>query len=365
MNILKSFFLLFGLNYLFVQPYKTILQYIPISKTRLLQEKNVKPMLSNNNNNNNNNNNEKIENKLVKPAHIEYPLYTNKINSFLKLIRAKNIIPTIFLSFTGGWIMNPSFINLIHNVPFIFSIVNTVIVMSNSMVVNDIYDIEIDRINNADRPLVTDELTLKQAGIISVFLACICEYLNLTYLPGSLQIIIHLATIQSILYTPIFKKIIFIKNISCAFLVSFSLFFSGLAASNSIMSLNRNFDLLAVTLNLIFFGSLTNEILLDIKDYEGDKKNNISTIVTVFGKNIAWYISFILFSYNIVSSFFSLGYLYDINKSVPILIVMVPCLHDMYKIKTTNYSKISIDTYMKKSNKPLLLSLIYICLLAI
>ena len=70
MNILKSFFLLFGLNYLFVQPYKTNLQYIPISKTRLLQEKNVKPMLSNNNNNNNNNNNEKIENKLVKPAHI-------------------------------------------------------------------------------------------------------------------------------------------------------------------------------------------------------------------------------------------------------------------------------------------------------
>ena len=364
MNILNLFWI-FGLisfipNDIFIESYKTNINYNLISKTRLLQDKKIKKhILSKSNNENIENNFDKINYSIVSS--------TNKINSILKLIRAKNILPTVFLSFTGGWIMNPSFINLIHNIPFIISMLNTVIIMSNSMIINDIYDIEIDRINNnnAERPLVTGELTKKQAIIIYILLTCICEYLNLKYLPSNLQTIIRLATIQSILYTPIFKRIIFLKNISCAFLVSYSLFFSGLAGCNTIMSLNKNFDLLVVTINLIFFGSLTNEILLDIKDFEGDKKNNIKTFVTCFGKNSAWYITFILFSYNIISSFFSLGYLYDINKSVPILIVLVPCLNDMYKIKINNFSKTSIDTYMKKSNKPLLLSLIYISLLAI
>lgn len=32
----------------------------------------------------------------------------NKANSFIKLSRAKNIIPTAFLSFSGGYLVNPS-----------------------------------------------------------------------------------------------------------------------------------------------------------------------------------------------------------------------------------------------------------------
>ena len=65
------------------------------------------------------------------------------------------------------------------------------------------------------------------------------------------------------MYTPILKRITLIKNISCASLVSFSLFFSALASSQSTMLLsNKNFGLLSITMGYIFFGSLSNELLL-------------------------------------------------------------------------------------------------------
>ena len=87
----------------------------------------------------------------------------NKANSFIKLSRAKNIIPTAFLSFSGGYLINPSITNLLHNSNFILSSIITSLIMSTSMIINDVCDIEIDKVNNKDRPLITGEITKSEA----------------------------------------------------------------------------------------------------------------------------------------------------------------------------------------------------------
>ena len=46
--------------------------------------------------------------------------------------------------------------------------------------------------------------------------------------------------------------------------------------------------MLIIGCNLIFTGSWSNEIILDIRDYEGDKKQQLQTIPTILGKEIAW-----------------------------------------------------------------------------
>lgn len=196
----------------------------------------------------------------------------NKINSYLKLIRYKNILPTLLLSFTGGWLMNQSIIQLLESPYFIISTINTILIMSSSMIINDIYDIEIDRINNFNRPLVTGEINIRDALLFYFILLGSIEFLNLNYLPYNLQTIIHLTIFFINIYTPILKKIPLIKNISCAFVVSFSLFFAALSSTNKYIVLNKNFGLLSIFLSLIFFGSLYNELLLDMRDYEGIKK---------------------------------------------------------------------------------------------
>jgi geranylgeranylglycerol-phosphate geranylgeranyltransferase len=295
----------------------------------------------------------------------------NKLNikeksiEFLKLIRSHNIIPTFLLCFSGGWIIKPSFYSLIHSVPFFISSIDTILIMSASMVLNDIYDLEIDKINSPDRPLASGKIKLSEAFIFALLLVGTSEYLTLNYLSDNLKLIIQLVIINISIYTPILKRILIIKNISCAGLVSFSLFFSGLSLSNTIMSNNNNLGLLSITMSILFFGSWSNEILLDMRDIEGDKNNNINTFPVLFGNKNAWIFTNIILYYGIITNTLSIRYLYN-NQIIAglIPIILSPLLINLNKIKKDNYSKESIVSYMNYSNYPLVLLLFYLCLLA-
>ena len=307
-----------------------------------------KEMINKPNNNNNNNNN-----------NINY--FVVKKNGFLKIIRSNCIAPTLLLSFTGGWIMNPSFMNLLHSPNFITSTIITNLIMSASMILNDIYDINIDKINNPNRPLITGEVSKKEAYLYIFLLLSSTQYLSLNYLPSNLQTLIYFIIFEINIYTPFLKKILFVKNISCALLVSFSLFFTGLASSNELLMVNKNFNLLIVAMNFIFFGSLSNEILLDIKDHEGDKENNINTLSTYFSKDFAWkFVNYVIY-FNVAINSFYLGYLFNKNISMLFIFIMLPQLIYLNIIKKNIYSSKSINEYMKYTNITLFIVLLYFC----
>jgi 4-hydroxybenzoate polyprenyltransferase len=147
--------------------------------------------------------------------------------------------------------------------------------------------------------------------------------------------------------------------------VSFSVFLSALSVSNTIMSNNNNLGLLSIVTSILFFGSWSNELLLDMRDIEGDKGNNIITFPVLFGNKISWIFTNITLYYGIVSNTLAILYLYD-NKIIAglIPIILSPLLINLYKIKKENYSKESITSYMNYSNYPLVILLIYLCSLA-
>lgn len=284
-------------------------------------------------------------------------LSNNKFKSILKLIRYKSILPTFLLSFSGGWIVNPSFYNLLHSTKFIISIVNTLIIMSSSMIINDIYDINHDKINNPNRPLVTGEIKVNEAIILSFLLLCSAEYMSYYFLPYNLQKIIHISIFYVNIYTPIFKKIPIIKNLSCALLVGFSIIFPAL-------SFNYNIRLLFIAFNLIFFGSLYNELLLDMADYEGDKYNNIYTIPVLFGNKISWIIANFILKFNIIINTILLIYLFNYKIGCVLLFILMPLIFELNTVKKYNYSKNIILNIVNKLNKSLLCMLFYLCILS-
>lgn len=291
------------------------------------------------------------------------PPTKNKFLELLKLIRAKNIIPTLFLSFSGGWLMNPSFTNLIQSQPFIVYTINTILIMSSSMAINDLYDIEVDKINHPERPLVKETISKIEAIVLIFFLLTISEYLSLNYLPINLQNIIHLTIIYVNLYTPVFKKILVIKNISCAAIVSLSLFFAGLASSSVQLILNTNFELLLVATNLIFTGSWSNEIILDIRDYKGDKKQSIQTLPTILGKETSLTCTGLILYLGSIMNIIALANLYNYTYAYALFLLFVPQFYALYDIKNNNYSKDSIQSYMKKTDLTLVMILLYLCAL--
>jgi 4-hydroxybenzoate polyprenyltransferase len=141
-----------------------------------------------------------------------------------------------------------------------------------SMIVNDIWDLEADRINHPTRPLVTGDLTVKEAWIAALTLTA-------AYIGGG----IHLSQrgywmfpmITIYLYTPVLKKIPLIKNLSCAAVISTTVdFIRGTFYSPNSYPLRK----------LIFIWSMTNEIFLDIADEVGDFKAGVRTLPVLFGK---------------------------------------------------------------------------------
>jgi len=285
----------------------------------------------------------------------------NKKNNFMTLIRSENIFPTLLLSFSGGWIVNPSIYNLLKNKSFIVSNIVTILIMCSSMIINDIVDINIDKINNPNKQLVSGSVKISEAFIYLFILLFTTQLLSINYLPIKMQYITNLSILNILLYTPIFKKITFIKNLYCAFLVSFSIIFSSLAFNNN---LNNNILLKTLFISL-FYGSFHNELLLDINDKEGDKINGIYTVPVIFGNKKS--VNFLLITNILVMIYNSylLKKYYTLKVTFLLSIIFSKLFLDLINIKKNNYEKSIIRNSVKNSNISLFLLLLYYCYIAI
>jgi geranylgeranylglycerol-phosphate geranylgeranyltransferase len=278
----------------------------------------------------------------------------NKINGLSRLIRSHNILPTLFLSFSGGYIVHPSIKSLLKSKPFLSANLITILIMSISMVINDIYDIELDKINNPNRPLVTGEISKNEAIVFTAANIGLIKYISSKFLSTNLQKISDLALFGILIYTPVLKKISFIKNLFCASMVSFSVYYSGLSLEKNILT---NYPILFTAIRYIFLGSLTIELLLDINDMEGDKTNNIYTLPVLFDKDKTWYLTTLLVTSNIINILLN-------TKLTPISLLFIITIVDLYNIKKTNYDKEIISKSVKNTTIPMSIILLYTCLLS-
>jgi 4-hydroxybenzoate polyprenyltransferase len=291
-----------------------------------------------------------------------------KTHSFLKLARYKNIPPTLLLLFTGGYLVRPSLPVLFLSSNFLVASINTILIMMNSMVLNDLFDIETDRINHPQRPLINGEITKREAQIFSLLLIFITEFLNFMFLPSRLQKIIHIGLLQILIYTPILKRIPLIKNLSCASLVSFAVYFGGLSISGPIYNGLYNYgfeiengnELLKIATTFIFLGSFQNELLLDMRDVEGDRENGIITIPTLFGKANSWKLANMILFTNLLVNIQKIIQLNDLKTGTIFLFLFSPLFYQLREIKKKKYDKKVIRESVKNTNLPLFMVMLFL-----
>jgi geranylgeranylglycerol-phosphate geranylgeranyltransferase len=283
-----------------------------------------------------------------------------KMSGFIKIIRVENILPTVLLSVSSGFIMMPNLFYLMESTTFIVSIITTLLIMTNSMIINDIFDMEIDKINAPARPLITGELTKNEAVGISLFFTVISELLSIRFLNRTSQNVVHIANLIIILYTPVFKRVLFLKNLVCSGLISFSTVFPTLCFGNT----NGNFRLLMVLGSMILFGSISVESLYDIKDADGDLKNDINTIPTKYGKQFTYrFIRNILMT-SILSNTMFLAHMYNVKYGLLFFILQSPLLIRLREIKNSYFDEKTIKKYGLKTTETLAITLIFLCFLA-
>jgi 4-hydroxybenzoate polyprenyltransferase len=227
-----------------------------------------------------------------------------KILSYSKLLRTNNILPTFLLNILGGWLTIPSYKLFLNKNFWLFSFI-TQLTMMNSMIINDIFDLKIDLINNNNRPLVNKEISIKEAQ---------CLYISTNIVIGLLSALffhekhfykfIYAINLILFLYTPYLKKILLIKNVTCASVVSSTIVLTSKSIIlNNAMIIAQNtqhLNIINVTSIFLFLSSLYIELLLDVKDIHGDKENNIVTIPNYFGKKNTFNFLIVLFSGNLL-----------------------------------------------------------------
>jgi 4-hydroxybenzoate polyprenyltransferase len=237
------------------------------------------------------------------------------------------------------------------------------------MVINDVYDVETDKINNPLRPIPSGQIKIYEAIILNLLLLGTAEYLSIRFLSTNPQLLVDFVIVVVGIYTSILKRIPLIKNVSCAGIVALSIFFAGLASNTetALITENKNFGLLAIAVDLIFYGSLSNEILLDIRDYDGDKANKIYTLPVIFGKDIALISANIITNLNIMSNGLALMYLTNFYYGGLLILLCFPLSFNLFQLRNKNNNNNSNEQIIKVVNDttiPLFFILLYMCVLA-
>ena len=229
----------------------------------------------------------------------------------------------------------------------IFGIFTYFFLAGSGMVINDIYDIEIDKINRPERPIPREAISLRQAKILYFIYICIgliFSVINSTiYGLGILNILVALL-FGGIgwIYAKWGKKSGFIGNLIVSISFSIGMVYGAILNSSIIPSYIYFFFFTS------FFLLLSREIIKGCEDIEGDEKQGVRTLAIIIGIKKSTY-------YAIISAFLAIlffvlpifttilnVYLFTISMAFGLIDVIYAVFLMIKSSKDKNFKKISL-----------------------
>jgi geranylgeranylglycerol-phosphate geranylgeranyltransferase len=205
------------------------------------------------------------------------------MNPYLEIIRPYTSFLSAFGVFVGAVVAGSPF-----SLALAMAIIASFAISGAGIILNDFYDIEIDKINAPERPLPSGRIKKRSAMIFGFALFVlgigISTMLNV-YCLG----IAVLNTILEILYAKKFKQIAILGNAVDSWFVASTFLFGA--------ALTMNFNIIWMLAILAFLANMGREIFGDLEDLEGDRKMGLKTLPIIAGEGIS----------KIVGSFFILS----------------------------------------------------------
>jgi geranylgeranylglycerol-phosphate geranylgeranyltransferase len=233
-----------------------------------------------------------------------------EVKAFLQLIRIHNVIGAMLGDLMGYLVSSFWHVNLVQ---MVLSMLVVGLVAGGGYVINDYFDVNIDKINKPDRPIPSGRISELKARktALSMFVAGVLFSIPLGIVPFSIAMF---TIVMLYLYAKDLKRTGIPGNLTVALTNGLSIFYGGLAYMEGDW-------LLKVILPTLysFFLTLVREFVKGIEDYNGDKANSVTTLAVTKGIGTAWKISKILLILVIVVS--PLPILFGFNLSYILLIV--------------------------------------------
>ena len=281
--------------------------------------------------------------------------------SALKLIRYQNLLFIIVTQVLIKYALFGSFgISItLSDFGFFLLCLSTICIAAAGNIINDLYDLETDRINKPKKLIIGQKISEKSAYsayiILTVVGVGIGFYLsNLIARPGFTAIFIVISALLY-LYATYLKDILLVGNIIISCLVAMVIIIVGLfdllPAITPENQLTQSI-IFSILLDYALFAFLINqlrEMVKDQEDVDGDYNAGRSTLAIVLGKDRANKIIFIIGLIPLILIIFYIyDYLYENLYAVlyALLLIVAPLLYFQINIITAKtrkqFSKLSI-----------------------
>lgn len=231
------------------------------------------------------------------------------INGLWKMCRPKNFALVFILHVLGVWQIS-SDLSILTSSSMVACVLALVLSSCSSMIINDIHDAQsgvdsyslqsFSRSSTTSaihqKPLISGTVSHHQARVFLNFIYGTLALIVGSFIPGTIAKMLFLTNaIVTEMYTLKFKPITWIKNSVCAMLIAGAPVCSALVYLSSFPA-GRSYKDLISTLPLFSALSLqifAREIVMDLKDYDGDKASHIQTVPVKYGRKYASQVSFI------------------------------------------------------------------------
>jgi 4-hydroxybenzoate polyprenyltransferase len=274
--------------------------------------------------------------------------------TFFKIIRWPNVLLTILtqLVIVHGMLIPSNVIPALNGWQLLLLIVATALLTASGNVINDIFDVEIDKVNKPEKLLVTKRISEKNAYnlyFVLTILAVGCGFIlsNSIDKPILSSIFIVVAFLLY-LYASSLKAMLLIGNVVISILVALVILITGIfelfpsitpetqTTYRFLMERLLEFALMAFLINLI------REWVKDCEDVNGDKVGGRNTLAIVLGRTrAAKMISICILAIVILLGWYVYEFIYlnDIATYYFIFLIMGPLMFVMIKLWTAQSSK--------------------------
>jgi geranylgeranylglycerol-phosphate geranylgeranyltransferase len=188
------------------------------------------------------------------------------VHPALRLVRAGNLVVSFVGTLVGGLVAHGMGVagSDVFWALLLLAAASTALVTAGGNVLNDLEDIDGDRINHPDRPLVTGAISVQAARILAIglFVAGIEAALPVIFVAPLVGVILACALAGMLAYEFRLKAAGLGGNLVVAALTGMVFLYGGAAAGNALVLVP--FALMA------FLATVSREVIKDMEDVEGD-----------------------------------------------------------------------------------------------
>ncbi len=194
-----------------------------------------------------------------------------KIIAIVEISRPVNVLITFAVVIVAAIICSDTFQ---FSTEIFLAAISAAVVAGGGNIINDYFDYEIDKINRPNRPLPSSLITKRETLSLYFLLVALSIILSL-YISIEAVAIVLATNVLLYFYSSTLKKIPLIGNLVISACTALAFIYGGIVVGNIYSAI--------IPAVFAFLVNLVREIVKDIEDIEGDKKNHLETYPIKYG----------------------------------------------------------------------------------